>query len=84
MIGTKTSMLTVLVLCLVVALLASPAWAAKEKGGKRCSDGIDNDGDTLIDDKDPDCGGDDGGGGDPLPNTGNFRITTTWDGATAS
>ena len=32
--------------------------------GPRCSDGIDNDGDGLIDCDDPDCkcGGDDGGG----------------------
>ena len=41
----------------------SPAFGANEKG-PRCSDGIDNDGDSLIDCDDPDCkcGGDDGGG----------------------
>ena len=39
----------------------SPAFGANEKG-PRCSDGIDNDGDDLIDCDDPDCncGGDDG------------------------
>ena len=41
----------------------TPAFGANEKG-PRCSDGIDNDGDGLIDCDDPDCncGGDDGGG----------------------
>ena len=42
----------------------TPAFGANEKG-PRCNDGIDNDGDGLLDCDDPDCncGGDDGGGG---------------------
>lgn len=35
--------------------------AGSEKGAKKCSDTIDNDGDGLIDANDPDCGGDSGG-----------------------
>lgn len=49
--------------CLTIGLgVAQDAWAAAEKG-PRCSDGVDNDGDGLIDGDDPDCGGDGGGGG---------------------
>lgn len=53
----------------------TPAFGANEKG-PRCSDGIDNDGDGLIDCADPDCkcGGDDGGGGDKVIAT--FRDCT--------
>ena len=39
-----------------------PAYAESEKG-PRCTDGIDNDLDGLIDADDPDCGADSGGGG---------------------
>ena len=48
---------------LLPGLGQTPAFGANEKG-PRCSDGIDNDGDGLIDCDDPDCkcGGDDGGG----------------------
>jgi hypothetical protein len=44
----------------VLALTSQTAFAANEKG-PRCSDGIDNDNDGLIDSSDPDCGGDGGG-----------------------
>jgi len=37
--------------------------AGSERGPKKCSDNIDNDGDELIDEDDPDCGGEAGGGG---------------------
>ena len=33
------------------------SFAGSEKGAKKCSDTIDNDGDGLIDANDPDCGG---------------------------
>lgn len=56
----------------------APAEAGSEKGSKKCTDGVDNDNDGLIDGEDPDCGGGDGGGGTP---TGNFRVTIDWDGA---
>lgn len=53
--------------CLVLSVFLMPTFtttleAAKENGAKKCSDGIDNDGDGLIDGDDPDCGG---GGGQP-------------------
>lgn len=41
-------------LCAVMSLIAIPGRAASEKG-PRCSDGIDNDGDFMIDCADPDC-----------------------------
>ena len=45
-------------LVVLTALAAEPAAAApSSEKGPRCSDGIDNDGDGLIDDADPDCGG---------------------------
>jgi hypothetical protein len=47
---------------LIIANTASVAAPSNEKG-PRCSDGIDNDGDTLIDGDDPDCGG----GSEPPP-----------------
>ena len=56
-------------LCLALAFSVSPVEAQAEKG-PRCSDGIDNDGDTFIDcgehgtDPDPDCKC---GGEDPEP-----------------
>jgi len=56
-------------LCLIFAFSMSPVEAQAEKG-PRCSDGIDNDGDTFIDcgtadaDPDPDCKC---GGEDPEP-----------------
>ena len=52
-------------LVVLTALTAEPAPAApNSEKGPRCSDGIDNDGDGLVDGDDPDCGGDgDGGGG---------------------
>ena len=45
-----------LLLGLAMLPVADTAYAAAEKGPK-CSDGIDNDGDGLIDGDDPDCGG---------------------------
>ena len=45
---------------LLLALCINPAYAASEKG-PRCIDGLDNDGDGLIDGDDPDCRS---GGGD--------------------
>ncbi len=48
--------LATLLISTVLALTTSPAYAAAEKG-PRCSDGLDNDGDMLIDGDDPDCGG---------------------------
>jgi hypothetical protein len=47
--------LATLLISTVLALTTSPAYAAAEKG-PRCSDGLDNDGDSLIDRADPDCG----------------------------
>lgn len=64
---------------LAVVLAAGPAWAGAEKGARKCSDGVDNDGDGLIDAADPDCSND-GGSGDGAA-TGNFRIVIDWDGA---
>ena len=65
---------------LLPGLGQTPAYGANEKG-PRCSDGIDNDGDGLIDCADPDCNcGDDGdghngkgGGGGTIPVTVTFR-----------
>jgi len=55
-----------LLLALATSVVSIHASAANEKG-PRCSDGIDNDGDGLVDGDDPDCGGDGGGGGgDPV------------------
>ncbi|MDX1382789.1 MAG: hypothetical protein R3190_04040 [Thermoanaerobaculia bacterium] len=59
---TTRTLAPVLAILLLLAFAAGPALAAPEKG-KRCSDGIDNDGDGLVDAADPDCGGDDGGSG---------------------
>ena len=55
---------TVAAWLLLLGVGQTPALGANEKG-PRCSDGIDNDGDSLIDCDDPDCNcdGDDGGGG---------------------
>ena len=65
---------------LAITLVALPLSAAAEKG-PRCSDGLDNDGDGLIDGADPDCAGGGGGGGGDGATTGDFRITIDWDGA---
>jgi len=54
----KATFLALLFLSITSHLAAAPP--NKEKG-PQCSDGIDNDGDGLIDAVDPDCGG--GGGG---------------------
>ena len=63
------AVLAVLALLVVAAAPSGPAYAAaKEKGAAKCSDGIDNDGDGLIDDDDPDCGGG-SGSSDPYPVT---------------
>ncbi len=59
-------------LLLVIGMIQEPAFAAKEKGS-RCSDGLDNDGDGLIDAADPDCGGGGGGGGATK-----LRVTLNW------
>ena len=55
---------TVVACILLAGLGQSPAYGQTNEKGPRCSDGIDNDGDGLIDCDDPDCkcGGDDGGG----------------------
>ncbi len=56
------SLFFICALALLTALAVDPAPAApSSEKGPRCSDGIDNDGDELIDGDDPDCGG--GGGG---------------------
>ena len=67
MLDKREFALIVMLVVATLALTAVQAWAEPERG-RRCSDGIDNDGDGLIDDADPDCGGsgDDGGGDDPL------------------
>ena len=39
---------------IVLALASASVYAAPEKG-KKCSDGLDNDDDGLIDGNDPDC-----------------------------
>lgn len=57
---TQIAKLALLVVFAVIGV--DSAYAANEKG-PRCSDGIDNDGDGLIDSDDPDCGG---GGGDSV------------------
>ena len=59
---TKDLLTFVFLICTSLVLLpvtTEYAYAANEKG-PRCSDGIDNDGDGLIDGDDPDCGGDGG------------------------
>ncbi len=71
---TRRPFLTAATAIFVIGLAGpTPGLAANEKG-PRCSDGIDNDGDGLIDciseieDPDCKCGGDDGGGGQqPTP-----------------
>lgn len=50
-----------LLLGLALAVPVDAASPHKEKG-PNCSDGIDNDGDELVDGDDPDCGGSDDGG----------------------
>jgi len=51
----KNRVAILFILCLLqVVLVTSPVIAATEKG-PRCSDFIDNDGDSLIDGDDPDC-----------------------------
>ena len=52
---SRFPVLAVVACLLLPAMGPSQAYGAKEKGG-RCSDGIDNDGDGLIDGADPDCG----------------------------
>lgn len=63
-------------LAVLTTAVATPSvvMAAQEKGGKKCTDGIDNDNDGLIDGADPDCGGGDGGGdgGTDVPDTYNL------------
>ncbi len=53
----KRISLIFLALCLFFAFSMSPAEAENEKGKTKCNDGIDNDGDGLIDGKDSDCFG---------------------------
>ena len=56
MVTSKARLIVLALLGLVFSLfLSSTAYAAAEKG-PRCSDGLDNDGDLLIDADDPDCG----------------------------
>jgi Tol biopolymer transport system component len=64
--------LALLLLGLPLTLILNPGpqvLAGGEKGAQKCSDGVDNDGDGLIDCADPDCapqcGGGGGGGGSP-------------------
>ena len=56
---------TVAAWLLLSGVRQSPAYSQTNEKGPRCSDGIDNDGDGLIDCADPDCncGSDDGDGG---------------------
>lgn len=74
---TRASVLSIVALA-VSLVAAGPLWAGAEKGSRKCSDGVDNDGDGLIDGDDPDCGDGGGGGGEE---TGNFRVVIDWDGA---
>lgn len=61
-----TVFFTLLVALCTILVLANitVAQGGSEKGNKKCTDGIDNDGDGLIDGDDPDCGEDPGG--DPV------------------
>lgn len=66
------------VLVVFVLALGLPYWsyAAAEKG-PRCSDGLDNDGDGLVDSDDPDCGGGDDGG-TPTGDRPRYDINMGW------
>ncbi len=57
---------------------ASEAYSGQEKGNKKCNDGIDNDGDGLIDGDDPDCQGDGGGGQGGGGKKQNVPVTVTF------
>jgi len=68
----KSTILFAFVFFLLFIGLNTVSYAAPmNEKGKRCSDGIDNDGDGLIDGDDPDCVGD-GGGGETL---GTFEVS---------
>ncbi len=56
MLGLKGTLLCLLG-CLLLGLTTVTVEAAKEKGGPKCSDGMDNDGDGQVDCDDPDCHG---------------------------
>lgn len=51
----KLTFLTVLLLVAGYIFVASPVKVHASTGAPQCSDGIDNDGDTLIDYNDPEC-----------------------------
>jgi len=74
-----TKLLQLSFICLICLAVCNPAAAApadKEKG-PNCSDGIDNDGDDLVDDDDPDCGGKDDGTSSDGPIQFRVEIQTT-------
>jgi len=61
------AMLAIFVFFLAIVLAGATTLAGpKGEKGPNCSDGIDNDGDGLIDGADPDCGGDSGGTTEPI------------------
>ncbi len=80
----RHSWLPILALLMVItlALVATPATseATQNEKGPRCSDGIDNDDDGLIDAADPDCGDDGGDTGGALSSL-TMLGDTTGDGA---
>ncbi len=59
----QLTVLCVSVFFVLVMGLHTYSRAGSEKGTKKCSDTIDNDGDGLVDGDDPDCGADGGSGG---------------------
>lgn len=61
------SVLIILAFFAIAVMSPTTVMAAKEKGPNKCTDLVDNDGDDLIDEEDPDCGGDGGDGGTDGP-----------------
>ncbi len=55
--GSTTRPILLIFIAVALTLIMSTAANAAAEKGPRCSDGIDNDGDSLIDADDPNCGG---------------------------
>lgn len=53
--ASATRLAFLFVIGLMLSLVVSTAYAAAAKGPTKCADGLDNDGDELKDDADPDC-----------------------------
>jgi hypothetical protein len=53
--STRQILTTILTVTVLATAMATTSFAAPEKGGKKCNDGIDNDGDGDIDGADSDC-----------------------------